>query len=138
MGAFYGRAFAEARVEEGSAFDLRDNDYVWGQRKFGGNAQRMSSTRSLTLCSALSGQMPIVPPHTTDGSSILPFCGTMMQPSWGATCLCPRSSPPIASSALMLNFCVASETASHPVPLVRQFPLSCSLVNSLDLPEQRG
>jgi len=53
MGAFYGRAFAEARVEEGSAFDLRDNDYVWGQRKFGGNAQRMSSTRWLQHTSFL-------------------------------------------------------------------------------------
>jgi lipoate-protein ligase A len=45
VGGFYGRAFAGASVSDGATFALRENDYVWGHRKFGGNAQRMSSAR---------------------------------------------------------------------------------------------
>jgi lipoate-protein ligase A len=59
VGGFYAQAFAGAH--DGATFALRENDYVWGvtgesHRKFGGNAQRMSSAR-----------YPPEPPHYTYG-----------------------------------------------------------------------
>lgn len=53
VGGFYRRAFADAHVEDGAVFALRENDYVWGRHKFGGNAQRMSSARWLQHTSFL-------------------------------------------------------------------------------------
>jgi lipoate-protein ligase A len=56
VGGFYAQAFAGAH--DGATFALRENDYVWGvtgesHRKFGGNAQRMSSARWLQHTSFL-------------------------------------------------------------------------------------
>ncbi len=85
VGGFYRRAFADAHVEDGAAFALRENDYVWGHHKFGGNAQRMSSARCSTprpLSLSLSSHSLFLPtnhPHhrvlpTTPSSRLSRVC----------------------------------------------------------------